>query len=224
MSVMIGTPLGATPVVYEERGYFISADLGQVNDYTAINVIERIMRPPGKEYFREEMTKEYHLRHIERPERGTPYPDVVNRIQELYYSPELRNEWRTVVLDITGVGRPVWDLMRKDSFFRGDVYGMLYGISITGGREVTRDGALYNVPKRDLISALQVAFQNGELKIARGLPESATLVKELTNFKVKINLNGHDQYEAWREGIHDDLVLSTAMGVWLASNARIRMS
>ena len=70
---------------------------------------------------------------------------------------------------------------------------------------------------RLLVSALQVAFQNKQLRIAPGLPEADTLIKELTNFKVKINLNGNDQYEVWREGIHDDIVLSAAMGVWLAS-------
>jgi len=32
---------------------------------------------------------------------------------------------------------------------------------------------------------------------------------------VKINLaTGHDSYEAWREGDHDDLVLAVAMACW----------
>jgi hypothetical protein len=40
---------------------------------------------------------------------------------------------------------------------------------------------------------------------------------ELLNFRVKINLaSGHDSYEAWREGDHDDLVLAAAMAVWSA--------
>lgn len=42
------------------------------------------------------------------------------------------------------------------------------------------------------------------------------LVKELLNFKVTISTSGHDSYEAWREGDHDDLVLATAMALWLA--------
>ncbi len=183
------------------RHFFISVDLGQVNDYTAFTIIERA-------------DNEFHLRHIERPERGTTYPQIVARIKTLATSKELAGMRITVVLDVTGVGRPVWDMSKQN--LRGAKAG-LKGISITGGREVTRDGDVYNVPKRDLVSALQVAFQNGDLKIARGLPESETLVNELTNFRVKISASGHDQYEAWREGIHDDLVLSAAMGVWLAS-------
>jgi len=66
----------------EEHDFFISADLGQVNDFTAITVIERVMRPPSRPYFEDELLKEYHLRHVERPERGTSYPDVVKRMVE----------------------------------------------------------------------------------------------------------------------------------------------
>lgn len=41
-----------------------------------------------------------------------------------------------------------------------------------------------------------------------------TLVQELLNFKVEIAMGGHDKYEAWRGGVHDDLVLSAAMACW----------
>jgi len=180
---------------------FISADLGQVNDYTAFTIIERV-------------NKEFHLIGIERPELGTPYPQIVNRLREIVNRSHAfeGRAWPTVTIDLTGVGRPVWDMLT-----RAGLKAELAGISITGGNTVTRVKNLYNVPKRDLVSALQVAFQNGELKIARGLLEADILTKELINFKVKINVNGHDQYEAWREGVHDDIVLSAAMGVWMAS-------
>jgi len=183
---------------------FISVDLAQINDYTAITIIESVGYEP---------MREYHLRHIERPERGTTYPKIVDRLRQLYHSKQLAGNQKTVVLDITGVGLPIWDLMQTNNDFRGRIKGIM----ITGGNTVTEECDISHVPKRDLISALQVAFQNSQLKIARGLPDADTLVKELTNFKVKINVNGHDQYEAWREGIHDDIVLSAAMGVWLAA-------
>ncbi len=71
------------------------------------------------------------------------------------------------------------------------------------------------MPKRDLISATLVLLQNGQLKIADALPLKDTLVKELLNFRVKINIStAHDTYEAWREGDHDDLVLSVALACW----------
>ena len=188
------------------RKFIISADLAQVNDFTAITVLE-IVEDEGE--------KEYRLRHIERPERGTTYPKIVERLKEIADSDPLAEVDKTIVIDVTGVGRPIWDLLCEATF---DEYTGLNGIMITGGNTVTKDGGIHHVPKRDLVTALQVAFQNGTLKIAKGLPEADALVRELTNFKVKISISGHDQYEAWREGIHDDIVLSAAMGVWMAAN------
>ena len=204
---------------YEERGLIISVDLGQINDWTAITITERIMRPPTRhEYYSvKDMTKEFHLRHIERPPRGTAYPEIIERIAELRASRKLYGIPKTIVIDLTGVGRPVWDEMQK-TFYRN-----MYAISITGGNVVTKpETDIFNVPKRDLISALQVGMQNGDYKIAKGIPLSDVLVKEMSNFRVKITTSGHDQYEAWREGDHDDIVLSAAMGAWLAQQ-RIRM-
>ena len=60
------------------------------------------------------------------------------------------------------------------------------------------------------------------LRIAKGIKESEALVSELANFQTKINDNGHDVYGA-RIGQHDDIVLSVAMGAWLALRHRCRM-
>jgi hypothetical protein len=41
------------------------------------------------------------------------------------------------------------------------------------------------------------------------------MVRELLNFKVKIDLRtAHDSYEAWRDRTHDDLVFATALAAW----------
>ena len=76
---------------------------------------------------------------------------------------------------------------------------------------------MFGVPKRDLVGSLTIAFQNKELRIPRTLPEADTLMMELSNFRIKVSINGHDSYEAWREEIHDDLVLSVAMAVRYAT-------
>ena len=47
-----------------------------------------------------------------------------------------------------------------------------------------------------------------------------TLIQELSNFKVKITTKGNDTYEAWREGQHDDLVLSVALACWYGENTQ----
>ncbi|MBA3951633.1 MAG: hypothetical protein H0X57_07115 [Rubrobacter sp.] len=65
------------------------------------------------------------------------------------------------------------------------------------------------------MSAALVLMQNERLKIAEALELKETLVRELLAFRVKINIaTAHDSYEAWREGDHDDLVLSVALACW----------
>lgn len=58
-------------------------------------------------------------------------------------------------------------------------------------------------------------MQDDRLLIAESLSLRDTLVRELLNFKRKINISTADtSYEAWRESDHDDLVLSVALGTW----------
>jgi hypothetical protein len=72
----------------------------------------------------------------------------------------------------------------------------------------------WHVPKRDLIASAQIALQSRRLVIAEGLPDTATLVKELQDYRVEISeKTGHDSYNA-RSGAHDDLVLAVALAVW----------
>jgi len=206
---------------YTEYGTLISIDLGQQNDYTAICIVERIMRgDPFKEGFTfKNLYKEYHLVDIFRPELGTPYPQIIKIIESIYNSEELRGRSKAIVIDQTGVGRPVFDEMQQIWRRR------LYGITITGGREVsipTRNQ--FCVPKRDLIVSLQPALQNGEFRIAKGLQLADTLIQELQDFRVKISPTGHDSYESWREKTHDDIVLSAAQAAWLLQTRYVRFS
>ncbi len=60
-------------------------------------------------------------------------------------------------------------------------------------------------------------LQSGRLKIAPELPNAAILVQELQSFEVRITPSGHATYAAdWRQGTHDDLVLSLACALWFA--------
>jgi hypothetical protein len=43
----------------------------------------------------------------------------------------------------------------------------------------------------------------------------------MLSFKRKVTHAGHDTYEAWREGTHDDFVLAAALACWYAER-RIR--
>lgn len=150
------------------------------------------------------------VRHLERFELGTKYTDVVDRVATLVRSDPLRHMPAILLVDKTGVGASV-----LDSFTQAGIGAA--AITLHGGSSVTRDPqrAGYRVPKRDLITVTQVLLQNGQLKVAAGLPEAETLKKELLNFRVKIDpRTAHDSYEHWRENMNDDLVLAVSMAAW----------
>jgi phage FluMu gp28-like protein len=179
--------------------YTVGCDLGQQADYTALYVAEKVSDSP----------LELHVVHLERF-RGVLYPEDAERVGRLMDSPELRGA-ADLVIDATGVGPAVTDIFTQ----RGRRFT---SVKIHGGDAVSNPSpGEYRVPKRDLISGLQVLLQSGRLKIAGGLEHAETLRQELLNFRIKVNVaTGHDSYEAWREGDHDDLVLAAAMAAWKA--------
>jgi hypothetical protein len=189
----------------EKANFIMGVDLGQANDYTAVSILEQ------KRVEQESKTSHhYDVRHLERL-RGMPYPQQVAQIRKMYQSLEVKGSINLVV-DQTGVGRPVVDMLRDAGLY-------CIAVTITGGDSVTGERPEYRVPKRDLVTAVQVLLQSERLKIARSLPEAQTLVNELLAFRVSINLKtGHDSYGndagAWRENPHDDLVLATAIASW----------
>ena len=108
------------------------------------------------------------------------YPGIVERIQGLMNEkPSAGCSY--LVVDATGVGRPVVDLLRQKGL-------RPKGVTITGGDRGSQDGADWPVPKRELVSTIQVLLQGGRLKIAEELPNAAVLIQELLHFRVKIDL------------------------------------
>jgi len=175
--------------------FHVGLDLGQANDYTAIAVVELA-------------GDDLHVRHLQRF-RHTLYPYVAERVEALLDSPELKGK-AELVIDTTGVGPAVSDIFSKRGrFFKA--------AKIHGGDAETCEEGIYRVPKRNLVSALQAGLQTGTLKISSALELAEVLREELLNFRIKINIaTGHDSYEHWRSGDHDDLVLAAAMAVWSA--------
>jgi hypothetical protein len=187
--------------------YLIGLDLGQAHDYTAWTVSERAV---DKDY-----QANYDVRFIDRT-RNARYPAIVAHtrtlVAQLRSAEPTREVW--LLVDYTGVGRAVADLLLEASLGIPVIL-----VTITGGDQVIRaDGGEWRVPKRDLASSVQVLLQSERLRIGQSLPHAATLRDELLNFKVKISLSGHESYGAdgseWREGAHDDLVLSLALACW----------
>ena len=184
--------------------FIVGLDLGQAQDFTALCVVERVEKLE---------TKYYHVRHLERFPLGTSYPAVSERVKSLICSTALDSDV-TVTADATGVGRPVVDLLRGAGL-------KPIAVIITGGNIASYENGFWHIPKRDLVSTLQVLLQSGRLKFAEALPEVPAMIAELLAFKVKISTNGHDSYSNdWREAAHDDLVLSLALACWSAERRK----
>jgi hypothetical protein len=176
----------------------LGVDIGQSQDPTALVVIETT---PEK--------STHVVRFVETLPLGTPYPDVVERIVAVDARCRLDGE-TTAVVDASGVGKPIVDMLRAR------IPGGVRAVVISGGQTVTNPGPYeYVVPKRDIISSIEVPLQTHRLLVLRGLQGADDLRSELQSFAVAISERGHDTYEA-RSGHKDDLVLACALCLWYA--------
>jgi hypothetical protein len=121
-----------------------------------------------------------------------------------------------LVIDATGAGRPVVDLI-LDRRMPADISPL----TITAGSGVREErwnrtgNRAYWVPKLELVSTVQALLQTRRLQIVPRLAQADILKRELLEFKVRITASANETYGIWREGAHDDLVLALAMAAWL---------
>jgi hypothetical protein len=201
------------------RIYTVGVDLGQAQDPTAVVVVEtetktRVWVDEWLSERRAPERVEHRVRHAERLPLQLPYPEQVAYVRGLLLSPELPAKDTELVVDMTGVGRPVFDLFRMEGV-------KPVGVVITGGLEEVRDGVrVHRVPKILLVSRLQAALHAGELRFSPELAEADALRQEFSEFRMRHTDTGRLTFGA-REGRHDDLVLALACAVWRAQ-ARTR--
>lgn len=223
-----------------EVKHYIGLDLGQVSDYSALVSLRREQEIPEAtkpraisfgELAREHLQREVKQQPLERPryycniaerfERGTPYTTLVDNVSKLFEDPKFAGQ--TLVVDGTGVGRPVVDLFRK-----AKIKCRLLPVTITAGGASAALGQVkidefgyWHVPKKELVGGVQVLLGTSRLEVAPRLTHAATLVRELKNFSYKINAQtAHVSLESWREKDHDDLVLALALAIWAGERAR----
>jgi hypothetical protein len=211
-----------------EKTLFIGLDLGQAQDFSALAIIEAVRIVTTKKTSDEEINYEntkdeltqLNCIHLQRWQLRTSYPsivaDVVAMINGLDPS-RIPDRKPVLCVDATGVGAPVVDLFRRER-----INAELVPIQIVAGANVSEENGMFRVPKRDLVSVVQVGLQNRMLKIAESLDLAETLSRELQNFTVKITDSANDVYGAWREGTHDDILLAVALAVWRANQPVFR--
>ena len=198
-------------VVLRRRAAAVGIDVGQAHDPTAIAIVSKLTTTaaePLLEHVNPETRPRYEVHHLERLPLGMPYPAQVDRLEGLLCRPPLNRMGPRVLVDYTGVGRPVFDMFKGRHALR-----RAQGVVITGGRDTTRHGPGWSVPKGELVSKLQALLHAGELHIAASLPDAPVLLRELQDFRVRFTESGNATFNA-REGAHDDLVLALALAVF----------
>src|SRR6516162_10145024 len=159
--------------------FICGLDLGQAEDYSALAVVERTGQ--GK-------NTEYGCRAIKRWTLGTTYTQIVEEVKAICGKEPLlserteRDSWNrvktvpvrsTLVVDGTGVGRPVVDMFRM-----ARIEAQLAGVMITAGMKDGFVDGYWHVAKTLLISTVVALLEQGRLKFASTLRDIDLLVKE----------------------------------------------
>lgn len=197
---------------------YIGLDLGQQQDYSALAVVRRDdppAPPPAPAPATEQGPPRLRVTYLYRWPLGTKYGAIVSSVAQFLASPLSSSDPR-LVIDGTGVGLAVLELF--------DAAGVRYdAVSIHGGTTTTHDGRLWKVAKKSLVAAVQVPLQDHRLTVEPAtMPYAKELRAELGNFRYTITAAAHEQFAAWREQDHDDLVLALALACWRATRTQRR--
>lgn len=188
--------------------YFLGLDLAQARDWTALSVIKRSGLP-------EVFTCLDLVRW-----QGEPYTAIVREMVQLMNTEAIRGP-RYLIVDGTGIGRPVVDMLREamPEHFRA---GCLKAVTITAGGAAHYDelSTYWHVPKVDLVSTYHCLFGTQRFRVAKSLTLADALHREINSFEVKTTAAGAETYSAWREQAHDDLVLSCALALYFGQPRR----
>jgi hypothetical protein len=184
---------------------------------------------------RQNAEQHYDLIRLDRVQLRTPYTKIakgiVKLIQELNALHRKEDRLRPrqpvdvgLAIDEGGVGKAVKDILIDALKARigegpGEPHVVFLPVTVHGGANTTKSGGYWHIPKRDLVHAGIVAFQNRRLHVAK-LRYRGVLEEELKNYRLKQNLaTGYAGFEPLREGQHDDLLVATCLGVWAWENA-----
>jgi hypothetical protein len=156
------------------------------------------------------------LVHCRRLPLGLSYPEILDAIVATWHQAVDRGRTAVVVLDASGVGRPLADQLAALRIPH-------IGVIITGGTEVgwsAEQPDVIRIPKQRLILAARLALESRQLSRATDAQEVDLLMQELAGYRVKVTKSANEVYDA-REGMHDDLVLALALPIWFR-NYRLR--
>jgi hypothetical protein len=192
-----------------KRHYF-GYDPAQASDWSAIAVIEH-----------EAGVERFDVVDLYRFPKGTGYPDQVRHLGAMVETVKVKFKGDVdVIIDSTGVGKPVCDLAREWGMQTMNVLVIQSGFH----GKFDRANGYYHIPKVDLITGAVIASQQKILFIAPELELASVLQTELLNYRVKISLKtGRESYgPEWRdEGTNDDLLFACCLAMFAAKKEQI---
>jgi hypothetical protein len=200
-----------------DEAYVLGVDLGQSQDPSAVVVLHHTRTPlptwsviERTHTTRQDVQERFDVVYAERLRLNSSYPDIVNYVSEVLQRSPLSDDCH-LVIDETGVGRPVGDMF--------DGVGLRpIRVSITAGTDATKiEGhpRRWSVAKSLLISGVDAALHAAQLRFAADLRKAHALAEELKDFRRHLSAAGRATYQA-RTGKNDDLVLAVAIAVWWA--------
>jgi hypothetical protein len=183
------------------KNFVLALDVGMVTDHAALAVIEG--DHTGNTFAAA-------VRFVHQFPIGTPYAELAAFTKHVLHEGVLGNI--PVVLDITAVGPGLIPVVRE-----AIRPAWLEPVVITAGGTAAEDeNKTWRVPKRDLITTVQLLLQGERLKIPATLPNAQLLVDELKSFRSSLPLSANPDTLDWRERPHDHLVFATALACWWA--------
>jgi hypothetical protein len=197
------------------KDYIVGVDLGRDTDPTAI-VVAHIVQTPVKTvrvensativYAEAAISRTLAAVYAEQIPLRTPYDRIAARIKQITTSPHIamRND---LLLDATGVGTPVVDILRANGV-------RATGVRITAGTQETVKGQDITVPKVQLVDSVIALLHTQRLSLAAGLPHMDLIRKQLSEFQLKRQKSGDVKYENSLDSIHDDLVIALGLTCW----------
>lgn len=188
--------------------FYLGLDLGQARDFSAIAIAERRVELTGAldqvTFVRHTRTRII-VRHLERIPLRTPYPEVVARVRGIVKDRCFHEQRLEVIMDATGVGAAVRDLLSQASL------GVpLIGVTITGGERVVLSYGGHHVPRHDLLANLRVLLEKRMLEIAVTGHAAEALRAEFLRWG--------------RRSAHDDLVFAVALACWKAGGQPLSLN
>jgi hypothetical protein len=188
-----------------------------MNSPTGIAIIRRVMAKDedGKRYRR------FSLEHLERVV-GKTYREIADTLKEIMqdkrlveqiydrHALQMHPRHPQLVVDFMATSRPVYSDFKQQGL-------RPRAVAVYGGKQTfSGNNGLTYLPRRDLMSGMQLSLQTGMLAIAKGLDFFGEFVREAENYGLK-PVSPSQEFDAWRLGQYDDLLFAVAIACWLAS-------